>query len=143
MGTITGASAVFAITVDSLFTAPVQLQGFAADDVFSFDPLDNAETKMGVDGIMSAGFKFVEVKQKIYLQADSVSNAIFDLLYATEVQQLEKLFIQGTVSLPTIGTSWDMVNGVLSSYQPVPNTKTTLQPREYQITWNSVSPANT
>jgi hypothetical protein len=141
MATITSANAVYMLSIGTLFPIPVQLQGFAADDIFNTEALDNAEIKMGVDGVMSFGFKFVEVKQKIILQADSASNAIFDLLYATEQTLKEKLVLTGVVMLPSIGTSWNLIRGVLSSYQPIPNAKTTLQPREYGITWNSVSPA--
>jgi hypothetical protein len=141
MATITSANAVIMLGVTTLFPTPVQLQGFAADDVFNTDALDNAEIKMGVDGIMSVGFKFVEVRQKYILQADSASNDIFDLIYATEQTIRDKLVLSAIIHLPAINRAWNCVNGVLSSYQPIPNAKTTLQPREYGITWNSISPA--
>jgi hypothetical protein len=140
---ITGANAVYLLSITDLFPAPQQLQGFAADDVFETDPLTSVETIMGVDGHMSAGFVFVEVKQNISIQADSDSNAIFEAWWGAQQVSKSVLFANGVIILTDVGTKWAMVNGVLSTFPPIPNAKKLLQPRRYGITWESITPAIT
>ena len=138
---ITAANATYFLGVTGLFSIPQQLQGFAADDIFSTEAIDTAELQMGVDGTLSAGFVFVPVKQSITLQADSASNAIFDAWRAAEVAAQEKFAATGIVVLTSIGSKWALVNGYLTSFPPIPDAGKTLKPRKYQITWQSVSPA--
>jgi hypothetical protein len=56
--TLTAADAILMMTVDTIYPAPFRIKGFAADDVTNMDAVDNAETSMGVDGRLSAGFVF-------------------------------------------------------------------------------------
>lgn len=138
---ITAADAVYMLSVESLFPIPQQLQEFSADDVFGTDPLENAEVSMGVDGVMSAGFVFVPVRQSITLQGSSDSALIFDDWYAAEQALKDKLRCQAVVVLRAIGKKWTMNNGVLTTYPPIPDVKKVIQPRRFGITWESVSPA--
>jgi hypothetical protein len=131
------------ISVGSVYPIPQQLQGFAADDVTDTQPIDTAELLMGVDGKLSGGFIFVPVKQGIILQADSPSNDIFDTWYATEQTLKDKVIAQGVIVFPAIGKKWVMNNGFLSSFPTMPDAKKILQPRKFEITWESVSPAVT
>ena len=55
MPDITSSSAVFMLSVPLVFPVPQQLQGFSTDDAFDTDSVEPGETKMGVDGIFSAG----------------------------------------------------------------------------------------
>lgn len=141
MGDITGANATFMISVTSVFPAPVQLQGFAADDVFETDPLESVEHYMGVDGILSAGFVFVPVRMGISLQADSPSNQLFDAWWAAMQAARGVFFANGVVILPNVGQKWALAQGILQHYQPVPPVKKLLQPRKHGILWTAVSPA--
>lgn len=141
MGNITAANAIVMLGVKNLFNTPIQMQGFSADDIFGTEAIDTAETSMGVDGKLSAGFIHVAVKWTITLQADSASNQFFDALYAAEQAAQEKFILNGGVTLLSIGTLFTMNAGVMTSYQPLPDAKKTLQPRRFQITWQSVSPS--
>jgi hypothetical protein len=143
MPDITGANAIFTIAVLSVFPAPIQLQGFSAEDVFDTDPIESAEVVMGVDGVLSTGFVFVPVKQTITLQADSASNAIFDAWWAANQVLKKSLAATGIIILTAVNTKWALINGALTSYQPIPNTHKRLQPRRFGITWQAVSPAIT
>lgn len=138
MPSITSANAVVMIAVTDLFPIPVQLQGFAADDVFDTDTIDPAEVIMGVDGIMSAGFVFVPVKQNFALQADSKSNLIFEAWYLAQQTAREVFFGTGIVHIGSIKRSYVMTNGVLSGYKPIPDAKRVMQPRRFTITWESI-----
>lgn len=141
MATLTAANSVYMITVIGLFDAPQQLQGFAADDMFDTDAIENVELLMGVDGVLSAGWIPTQKKQTISLQADSASNLIFDAWAAAEEAAREKFIAGGIIRLPALSTSYAMVRGFLSSYRPVPPAKKILQPRQFGITWNFIQPA--
>lgn len=141
MATITSANAVIVITIPSVFPIPQQLQGFAADDVFETDPLESAETLMGVDGRQSAGFVFVPVHQTFALQADSPSVFIFDTWWAAQQIAHEIFTANATILLTSVSKKWAMTNGVLSNYKPLPDAKKVLQPQRFRITWESSLPA--
>lgn len=140
-GSITSANATYLLGIPGVFPIPQQLQGFAADNIFGTDPLEVAETSMGVDGRLSVGFVFVPVKQNISLQADSDSNNVFDVWYQAEQLIKDKYRCTGIVLLTSIRKKWTLINGVLSTYPPIPDAAKTLQPRRFAITWESVSPA--
>lgn len=143
MASITGATSTIALSIAGLFPAPQLLKGYEADNVFETDSIDSAEFYMGVDGKLSAGFVFVPVRQTFMLQADSSSNALFDLWWTTMQQSRDVLFATGVVTLTAISTKWAMNNGILTSYPPMPNVKKLLQPRHFTVTWESITPAVT
>lgn len=140
-GSITGATSAYLLSVRGLYNAPQPLQGFAADDVFSTEQVQSVETLMGVDGFLSGGFVFTEIKQSISLQADSDSNAIFDNWWASMRAEEDTFIADAVVRLKAIGQKWTMTRGFLTSYPPMPDAKKLLQPRKYQITWNEMSPS--
>lgn len=140
MGQITSANSILMLSANRAFNVPVQIQGFAADDVFDAESIDSSETSMGVDGILSAGFVHVPVKWGITLQADSASMVFFDTLYSIQKQLQEVLQLQGVLTLPAIGTSWTLTNGFMTSYKPMPDGKRVLQSRKFVLTWESIQP---
>lgn len=137
--TITSANSVFTITIPSLFPAPVQLQGYSADKAWSTDPQDLAETQMGVDGRMTAGYTPAPVPQSIVLQADSPSKIIFNTLAAATKAQREVYFINGTISFPGTGETFICTKGVLKNFKSIPDAAKVLQPMEFQIVWQDIS----
>lgn len=141
MATLTAANSVYMLSVIGLFNIPQQLQGFSADDMWDTDAVESAETLMGVDGVLSAGWVPTIKKQTITLQADSASNLMFDA-WATAQESARELYVAaGIVRLPGINTSYALVRGFLTSYRPMPPLKKILQPRQYGVTWNSILPA--
>ena len=140
---ITSANAVLTLSQPTLFPVPVQLQGFAADDIYDVDQIRSVEASMGVDGVLSFGFVFAEIMQNISLQADSLSNLFFDNLWS-QMQAAKDVYpINGVIILPSILTKFSMRNGALTGYKPIADAKKTLQPRRYQITWGQVAPSPT
>ena len=138
---ITAADAILTLTVASLYTSPVQIQGFATDEAFEFGDVDLVETMLGVDGVLSAGWVPVTYTQSITLQADSDSNEIFDQWHLFQAQLQTPLVASGTVILPSTGKTYDLTNGFLKGYSPAPPAKKVLQPRKYSILWNKVTPS--
>lgn len=142
MTSITGANSTFTLSISGLFPTPVQLQGYATDDAFATESLTPSETLMGVDGILSGGFVFVEVKQTISIQADSPSADIFDQWYSAQ-QQIQDVFTAtGLIMLPSLRKKYSMVKGFLTTYPPLPDVKKLLQPRKFGITWQAAQPQN-
>lgn len=141
MGTITAADGVVMLWVPGLFNTPIQIQGFANDDVFDIPQIKSVETMMGVDGVLSAGFVHVPIPQTITLQADSQSNDFFDTWW-TRMQSNRGTFnANGVIRLPAIATKFVMTLGFLTGYKPAPAAKRVLQPRQYEITWQNIAPA--
>ena len=141
MPSITSANSSFTLVIPGLVPGPVRLQGYATDDAFSTAAVKPAEVMMGVDGKKSAGFVFVLFEQDITLQADSTSNDLFETWFNAQQQQHEVFDAQGTIVMSATGKVYQLANGTLTSYTPMPGAKKTLQPRQYQITWESVNGA--
>lgn len=149
MGTITGANAIYTLSIAppafapqvsaTLFAAPATLQGYAADDAFATEPLNSVEVLMGVDGILSAGFVYVPVRQTVVLQGDSVSNDLFDLWWNAMQTTKDVYFAQGVIVLTTLQKKYALLNGTLTTYQPIADVKKLLQPRRHGITWQAVT----
>lgn len=137
MGNITGANAQLTLAIPPIFNVPQVLQGFAADDIYDFDEIESVETLMGVDGVLSGGFVWKPQSQSIMLQADSVSNLVFDTWYAQEAGGRTVYPCSGILTLPEIGLKFIQTNGFLSGYK-LPGAKKLIQPRRYRITWNQV-----
>ena len=142
MATITSANAFYALSIATVFPAPVQLQGFATDDVFTTSVMKIIETMMGVDGTLSAGYVNVAVEQEIALQADSPSNAIFDQWRAAQAIVSDAFPASGTIRLPSLNQKWTLTRGFLTSWPPIPDARKLLQPRKYGITWEKIFASN-
>ena len=141
MGDITSANSILTVSIPLIFPQPQQLQGFAADDIFDLPSIKSVELMMGVDGVLSGGFVFVEIPWDITLQADSTSNGIFDLWWTTMQAQKSGLTCNGQIKLPSISTKFNMTKGFLTGYKPGPQGKKVLQARHFQVTFESIAPA--
>lgn len=141
MASITSANSVIMLAVPGVFNAPTPLQQFAADDIFTNDPVAAAEVAMGVDGFLAAGFVFAPVQWSVSLMADSPSNAFFDEWYRANVKAIDVFRCNGSVWLPSLGQKFAMTNGALTTYRNMPDAAKTLRSRSFVVTWQSVSPA--
>lgn len=137
--TITSTNSVFTLLAPGLYPVPVQLQGYATDKAFAIEALDMAETMMGVDGKLSAGYTPNPSKMTITLQADSVSKDVFDTIIQGMKTAREIYWLTGTLVLPATGESFAMTRGVLTNVKQLPDGQKVLQPLDYVITWENVS----
>ena len=138
--TITSANSVVTFSVSGLYDSPQQLEGYAADKAWETDAVELAETMIGVDGKKSAGYTPQLVKQTFHLQADSLSKQFFiDIANATR-QTRDTYRIDGTISLPSTGETFTCTNGTLTSFKPVPDAAKVLQPMDFAIVWESITP---
>lgn len=141
MATITAANSQFFLAVGGIFPIAQQLQGYAADAAFAFDSVDPAETVMGVDGLMSAGYTPYMTIQTINIMPDSPSLSIFETWLAANNTAREVFFANATIVLPAINRKYTLTRGVLTGAKAAPDVKKVLQAVEYKITWQNVSPA--
>jgi hypothetical protein len=121
-----------------LFPTPQLIQGFASDDVTDIEPVEILERRMGVDGILSFGFVWTEREQVIMLQADSASNAFFDILNAQQEAVQDVYVLSGQMVIPAISTKYALINGGFMRHKPTPQVKKILQPKTYRIVWQKV-----
>ena len=142
MGSITAANAVVTLTIPGVYSSPQQLQGFDVDDVFDIDAVDVAETKIGVDGIMSSGYIFFITPWTVALQADSPSISLFETWLATQKAAGILYPANGLVTLQATGQKYTMTNGVLKNMKQMTPAKKVLQPRQFKIDWQRIDPAN-
>jgi hypothetical protein len=138
--TITSANSVFTISVPGLFPVPQQLKGYSAERAWNTDNVDLAETQMGVDGRLTAGYTPNPVKQTISLQADSPSKKIFTAIRNATKASRNVYYISGTIDLPSTGESFICRKGVLQAMKPLPDAGKVLQPMDFMIVWESVDP---
>lgn len=142
MGAVTAADVVYSLNIPLVFPAgPVQIQGFATDEVLDIPQIRSAETMMGVDGVLSVGFVFVPVPQTVSLQADSASNDVFDAWWSQMQATQQSYLATATILMPSINKKYNLSGGILTGYKPLANAKKLLQPRTYEITWESIAPA--
>ena len=139
--TITSANSILTMIVPGLFPVPVSIQGYSTDDAFMLDALDLAETVMGVDGRMSAGYVPKEVKLTVTLQADSASKDFFAILTQAVKTAREVFYMSATLSLPSTGEAFTFTRGILTNVEQLPSAKKMLQPQKFVITWESVNRA--
>lgn len=126
-GTLTVANSTIAMTTEALYPQAQRLQGFAADDAFALDAVENGEYSMGIDGKLSAGFVFNEIPFTLTLQADSPSLIIFDNIWQYEVANRTKLTNNITVTIPALSKRFELINAFMRSYK-APDGKKILQP---------------
>ncbi len=140
---LTSANVVLMLSVAGLYDSPQQIQGFDVDEATDIDPITVAETKMGVDGVFSAGRIYAEVPQNIMLQADSASVDFFDNWRDAQESSGDIYWGSGTLVLPSVSKIYTLSQGVLKTYAPIPNVRKILQPRKFMITWGRVTGAPT
>lgn len=142
MSNLTTANSVIMLSIAGIYGTPQQLQGYSADDVYSSEEVDAAETSMGIDGTLSGGFIYVPKPWSITLQANSASNGVFDNWIQTQIGQQLLYTAAMTVTLPGLGFKYTFTNGFLKKYPPLPSAKKILQPRKFTIEWESISVAS-
>lgn len=137
---ITSADSTFVISSADFALAATVLEGYAADAAFALDNADTAETMLGVDGKLSAGWIPRSYNQTITLQADSKSRAVFDALVAAQDVSRNVFRLNGVINLPGNQYSYTLSRGVLKNYSAMPNAQRVLQPMTFVIEWERVLP---
>lgn len=136
--TITSADSTFVLSSADFALAATILEGYAADAAFAMDNADTAETSLGVDGKLSAGWVPRSYNQTITLQPDSPSRPLFDGLVAAQDAARTVFRLNGVITLPGNQYSHALSRGVLKNYSSMANAQRILQPMTYVIEWEKV-----
>lgn len=141
MATLTSSNSTLAIGVEKLFNIPVTIEGYSVDDAFAVEEAETSEVLMGVDGKLSGGYTPYPVVFSVNLQADSKSNLFFDTLIQTSAIKREAYILNATILIPSIGFIYALTHGFLGKTSLMPEAKKILQPRKYEITFQSITRA--
>lgn len=138
MSTITSANSVLSLAINNYFPVPQIIQGYAVDDAFESEAVQQSEILMGVDGKLSGGKVFVPYKMTVHLQADSPSVFLFDAWRNAQDAATDVFSASGSITLPSTNMVYTLQNGFLTAATPFPAVKKTLQPLVYEITWQRI-----
>jgi hypothetical protein len=138
---ITAADAVYALTIPTLYSTAQILQGFMADRAFETDAVDTAETVLGVDGHLSAGWVPHTTMQTISIMPDSLSSDIFETWLQTQDANRALLPANATIRLTGTQKEYTLKTGYLRGVVPIPAAAKVLQGRAFRIEWNYVTVA--
>lgn len=116
------------------------IQAFAPDTGVSGENITLAETSMGVDGTFYAGYTPQPYILTFTLGASSESNTILEALAALQQTSKRVYNLVCTYIVPATNKAYALYDGVLSSFSPFPEAGTTLQPREYTLTFGRWTP---
>lgn len=139
--TLTTANSALLLMVRGLFPVPQAIQGYAVDDSFAVANVKPTEAVMGVDGKLSAGYTPYPTIMTITLQADSASVEMFDAVIANQKANNEALIFDGTLFVQGTQEKNAMTKGFLTDITPTSTAKKTLQPRTFELTWESMTKA--
>jgi hypothetical protein len=116
---ITSANATVAMSVaEGLFS--INLENFSADSSFTSDTVQAAETRMGVDGHMAAGYVPNIKTMTIQLEASSPSRRYMQTIQKAMIANQRLYKVSLTAIIPSIGEQviWSegvMQNGTVTS----------------------------
>ena len=135
---ITSANATGVIIVEDIFPSGITLDTFATDAALALDEETIAETRMGVDGKMVAGY--VPSIKVLTLTLEPVSNAAkaLDVVSATSRLNMNVYFCSLTFSVPALKQVWTFNNGVLKTLKSVPDVKKVLDIRTFKFDFESI-----
>ena len=134
---ITSANATVALSVGGLFS--VNLENFSADSSFTSDTVQAAETRMGVDGHMAAGFTPAIKTITINLEAGSPSTEYMQLLRQVQEVNMKPYKVNMVISIPSIGKRYTFSEGVLQSYKDLPDGQNVLSPTQWVFHFEDMS----
>lgn len=128
---ITSANAELVLIADELFPAGIALQMFGTDQSYEAEAQTMAETRMGVDGHIAAGYVPSVKVVNITLEAASPSYPYLAAL--AEAMEVNRRPYRCTLvaTIPAIGRTLTWSIGILYSGTRVPAGAKTLQPTKW------------
>lgn len=137
LGNITSANATLAFSVQDVIPNAVILEGFSTDAMYGIDEITFAETRMGVDGNLAAGWVPSVWPIQIDLEACSPSLIYMQMLQRASEANRTVYKCTLVITVPSIRKIYTFTNGILKSGTPVASAKKVLDP----TTWKFEFPA--
>lgn len=135
---ITSANSTGYLYMD-LFPAGIKLEQYSADGAWSSDVYSVLETRMGVDGKMSAGYTPVEKEVTFTFQPNSPTLDKLDIIWQTMEVSKTPLFGQIVIKMPSIKKEVVLANCVMMSYKLLPDAQKVLEPVDVTFRCESIT----
>lgn len=139
-GNITSANATAIMVIDTLFPVGFALEAFATDQSISMGEDTVAETRMGVDGKMAAGFVPSIKTVTISFEEHSPSMAYLEALY-NAMEANKKIYdVTLIVTVPSVSRVYTFTGGVLKTAKPFADHKKVLDPVNWTFDFEKMIP---
>ena len=128
---ITSADAKAVLTVEDLYPQGIELQQFSTDAAAVADAIQTAETRMGVDGYMAAGYTPNIKVVTVTLEANSESRFALNRLYEATENNRKPYLCSLTIKINATGETYKYSVGVLQSAGGMPGLNRVLAPTSW------------
>ena len=135
---ITSANSTAVMYLD-IFPAGIKFEQYSADGAWTSDAYAVLETRMGVDGKMSAGYTPVEKEVTFTFQANSPTLDKLDIIWQTMEVSKTPLFGQISIKVPSIKKQYVLANVVLMNYKLLPDAQKILEPIDVTFRCESIT----
>lgn len=139
-GNITSANATAIMVIDTLFPVGFALEAFATDQSISMGEDTVAETRMGVDGKMAAGFVPSIKTVTISFEEFSPSVAYLETLYNAMQANKKTYGVTLVVTVPSVNRVFTFTGGVLKTGKPFADHKKVLDPVNWSFDFEKMIP---
>lgn len=138
---ITSANATAIMTVDMLYPAGFQLQMFGADAAINQDTVQVADTRMGVDGFMVAGF--TPSIKAVTITLEAASPTFSYMMNIKRAMESTRRPYQCTLvcTVPSIFRIFTWTGGVLREGSAFPNMAQMLEPTTWTFHFENMKTA--
>lgn len=131
MNNITSANATAYMVVKDLYPAGFALSNFSTDQAIDQAEDTIAETRMGVDGYMAAGYTPSIKAVTLQFEAASPSVQFLNNLYLASQKNRRTYETTLVINVPAVGKVYTYTGGVLKTGKALPALKRTLDPVSY------------
>lgn len=131
MNNITSANATAYMVVKDLYPAGFPLNNFSTDQAVDQAEDTIAETRMGVDGYMAAGYTPSIKAVTLQFEAASPSVQFLNNLYLASQKNRRTYETTLVINVPAVGKTYTYTGGVLKTGKALPALKRTLDPVSY------------
>ena len=128
---ITSANSTAVMVVDTIFPIGFALEAYATDQSLSMGKSTIAETRMGVDGYMSAGFVPNIKTMTISFEQHSSSIKFLNQLYQLTEANRTIYEVTLVVTVPSVKKTYTFTGGVLKTAKPFADHKKVLDTVSY------------
>ena len=139
MNNITSANATAYMVVKDLYPTGFALNNFSTDQAVDQSEDTIAETRMGVDGYMAAGYVPSIKAVTIQFEATSPSVQYLNNLYLASQKNRRTYEITLVVKVPSVNKTYTYSGGVLKTGELLPGLKKVLDPVSYGFDFEKVS----
>lgn len=139
MNNITSANATAYMVVKELYPTGFALNNFSTDQAIDQAEDTVAETRMGVDGYMAAGYTPSIKAVTLQFEAASPSVPYLNNLYLASQKNRRTYECMLVVKVPAVNKIYTYTGGVLKTGKPMPGLKKTLDPVTYAFDFEKLS----